>query len=179
MPNNQESSNKELSKLDVLKTLIELLRKDEEFKESIGKYTTYFILSTLVVAVAELSVGLPIITLASSPLVGAIIVVLLAEVKVWIRSRKPKTIFYLCPKEKKYIPIRWSSLPRYRKLKSCPTCGTELIKKCQQGKHYIISPDIDNPNGGPPEIDSFCPLCDSGIPEEKRRYLPKEWFNDT
>lgn len=159
----------------VIKTLVELLKSDEELKASLGKYLTYFILASLVIATLELTVGLPIITLSTSPLVGGIIVFLYAEVETWLRSRKPKTIFYLCPKERKFIPIHWSSLPRYRKLKACPTCGTKLIKKCQKGKHYIVSPDFSNPDKTVPDAEGFCPLCDPDTPEEQRRYLPKNW----
>ena len=38
-----DSPDKEPKPTDVIKTLLELLLKDEEFKKSLGKRTTYFI----------------------------------------------------------------------------------------------------------------------------------------
>ncbi|MBI1923969.1 hypothetical protein HYR99_06935 [Candidatus Poribacteria bacterium] len=152
MPNGDETPAREPKTSDVIKTLIELLLKDEEFKKSLGRHTTYLVLATVAVAAAELTIGLPLITLASTPFVGAVIVFLIAQVEDWVRSGKPKTIYYLCPNEKKFIRISWSSLPRYRKVKGCGDCGASLIKRCQRGKHYIVSPDFDNPEGAPPKI---------------------------
>ena len=173
MPDSDEQRDREVRAGDLVKPLIESLLKNEAIKGTLGRRTRDWILVTLIIAIAELTVGLPVITLASSPIVGGIIVFILAQVEDWIRSRKPATIFYLCPKEEKFIRIKWSSLPRYKKLKGCADCGAPLIKRCQQGKHYIISPDLDNPEGAPPKIDGFCPLCDLSLPEKLRMYLPK------
>lgn len=174
MPDNDESPSQEPKTGDVVKTLFELLIKDEEFKKSLGRRTTYLILATLAIATAELTIGLPIITLASTPILGTIIVFLIAQVEDWIRSKRPKTIFYLCPSEFRFFPIKWTSLPQYRKLKSCPNCGTKLIKRCQQGKHYIVSPDLTDPDA-PPTAGSFCPFCDPNLPKDKRGYVePRE-----
>lgn len=150
---------------DVIKTLLELLLKDEEFKRSLGQRTTYFIIATLAVATAELTIGLPIITLASTPFVGAIIVFLIAQVEDWIRSGKPKTIFYLCPNivcpnQIRFRPIKWSELPRYRKRQYCSDCSHKFITRCPN-KHFIVSPDLKNPDLSP-KIDSFCQIC--GLP---------------
>lgn len=83
-----------------------------------------------------------------------------------IHSRKPRTIFYLCPEEQKFFPIK-SSDPA-RQWKACPDCGTELIKRCQQGKHYIASPNPKNPDDEP-SINGFCPKCDpKTLPLSKR-----------
>lgn len=147
---------------DVIKTLLELLTKDEEFKKTLGKRTAYFIIATLAVAAVELTYGIPIITLASTPFVGAIIVFLYAQVEDWIRSGKPKTIFYLCPNDecpnrKRFRPIKWSEISRFRKFNSCPDCGKEFIKRCKN-RHYIVSSDIENPDKSP-NINSFCPNC--------------------
>jgi hypothetical protein len=175
MPDIDEPAPKDPKTGDVIRTLFELLIKDEEFKRSLGRRTTYLILATLAVATAELTIGLPIITLASTPIVGTIIVFLIAQVEDWIRSRRPKTIFYLCPnfmcpKEGRFYSIKWSSLPQYRKLRSCPACGSKLIKRCRQRNHYIISPDLNNPDA-PPTVDSFCPFCDPSLPSFKRKHL--------
>jgi hypothetical protein len=90
---------REPSRLDVAKTLADQLINNPDFKRAVGKRTTAFILFTLAVAIAELAVGLPIITLASTPVVGAVIAYLLGEVEDWMRSKKPSTVFFLCPKE--------------------------------------------------------------------------------
>lgn len=170
MPDTSESPSQEPKTGDVVRTLFELLIKDEEFKKSLGRRTTYLILATLAIATAELTIGLPVITLASTPFLGAIIVFLIAQVEDWIRSKRPKTIFYLCPNEFEFFPINWTSLPQYRKLKSCPNCGTKLIKRCQQSKHYIVSPDLKDPDA-PPTVGSYCPFCDPDLPKDKRVYL--------
>jgi hypothetical protein len=170
MPDIDDPPSQEPKTVDVVRTLFELLIKDEEFKKSLGRRTTYLILATLAIATAELTIGLPIITLASTPILGTIIVFLIAQVEDWIRSRRPKTIFYLCPNERKFFAINWSSLPQYRKLKSCWNCGTKLIKRCQQGEHYIVSADLKDPDA-PPTVGSFCPFCDPKLPKEKRAYL--------
>jgi len=156
---------------EAIKTLVEILLKDEEFRRSLGRRMTYLILATLAVAAVELTIGLPIITLASTPLVGAIIVFLIAQVEDWIRSRKPRAVFYLYPQERRFIPIKWFSLPRYRQLRTCPSCGSELIKRRQQGQHFIVSPDFENPDV-PPTIDEFCPFCDPRLPKVQRTYVP-------
>jgi hypothetical protein len=154
---------------DVIKTLFELLLKDEEFKKSLGRRTVYFILATLAIATAELTVGIPIITLASAPFVGAIIVFLFAQVEDWIRSGKPKIIFYLCPNIEcpnpvRFRPIKWVELSKYRKRENCSDCGRKFITRCPK-KHYIVSPDFEKPDVSP-TLDSFCPRC--GLP-----YFPK------
>jgi hypothetical protein len=161
---------------EVLKTLVELLLKDEELKKSLGRYTAIAILASVATAIAELTYGLPIITLTATPFVGPILVFLIASVQTYLRSGKPKTIFYVCPnfscpRPERFITIKWSSLPLYRKQKACQDCGVELIKSCQSGKHYIVSSDPENPNQMP-KIDSCCLFCDPKIPRPKRTYIP-------
>ena len=161
MPDN-EPPDKDPKTTDIIKTLLELLTKDDEFKKSLGKRTTYLILATLTIAAVELTVGIPIITLASTPFVGAIIVFLIAQVEDWIRSGKPKIIFYLCPNLKcpnpdRFRPIKWVELSNHRNKKNCSDCGRKFITRCPN-KHYIVSPNFENPDVLP-KIDSFCPNC--------------------
>ncbi|HJP92550.1 MAG TPA: hypothetical protein VJ875_11375 [Pyrinomonadaceae bacterium] len=165
------------SKPEVIKTLFGEVLADPEVRRNLGKRTTYLILATAAIATVELTYGLPIITLASTPLVGAVVVFLIGSVEDWIRSGKPKTIFYLCPAERKFQTIKWTDLAQYRKVKSCPSCGHEYIKRCQVGKHFIVSPDFKNPEGAPPDINGVCPYCDPRFPVEKRRYLPEEFLS--
>ncbi len=178
MPDHDDSPNKESLTKEAIGTVVEMLLKDEEFKKSLGRRTSYLILATLAIAAAEFMVGLPLITLTSSPVAAVIITFLIIQVEDWLQSRKPKTTFYLCPNEQKFIRISRSSEPRYRKVLGCIDCGAPLIKKCQRGKHPIVSPDLDRPEGQPPKIDSFCPLCDPSLPEEDRAYLPKDYRVD-
>jgi len=125
MPEDNEVSTK-----DAIKALVEMLQKDEGFKRSLGQNTVFLILAILAVAGLELTIGLPIITLASTPFVGAIIVFLIASVQMYLQSGKPEVIFYLCPNEscsgQRIRPIKWSSLPQHRKLKTCSFCGSKL-----------------------------------------------------
>ncbi len=178
MPDHDDSANKESLTKEAIGTVVEMLLKDEEFKKSLGRRTSYLILATLAIAVAEFMVGLPLITLTSSPVIAVIITFLIIQVEDWLQSGKPKTTFYLCPNEQKFIRISRSSEPRYRKVLGCIDCGAPLIKKCQQGKHPIVSLDLEGPEGQPPNIDSFCPLCDPSLPEEDRAYLPKDYRVD-
>lgn len=166
-----EPNDRDPSKFEVAKTLADQLLNNPDFKRAVGKRTTAFILFTLAVATAELTVGLPIITLASTPVVGAVIAYLLGEVEDWIRSRKPSMVFFLCPEEAKFIGIAWSDLPTYRKRQACPDCGSPYITRCQVGRHFIVSPNPSKPSD-PPRPDGFCPLCDPSLPKHKRRYLP-------
>src|SRR5438270_9240927 len=136
MPESDEPPAKEFKTADVERRIIEAFLSDEEFKKSLGRRASYFVLTTLAIAIIKLTVGLPVITLASTPLAGALIVFFIAQVEDWARSKKPKVIFYLCQNEGMFIPIKWSSLSRYHKLRVCPHCGSELSKRCQQGKHF-------------------------------------------
>ncbi len=161
---------------EVLKTLVELLLKDEELKRSLGGYTAIAVLASVATAIAEITYGLPIITLGSSPFVGPIVAFLIASTRTYLRTGKPKTIFYICPnfsctRPERYVAINWSSLALYRKQKGCPHCGTRLIKRCQRGKHYIVSPNPESPDQ-PPTLDSCCPYCDPDIPRDERIYIP-------
>jgi hypothetical protein len=165
------------SKKEVLKTLVEILLKDEELKKSLGRYTAITVLTSVSVTIVEMTYGLPIITVASAPFVGPIVAFLIASVLTFIRSGKPKTLFYACPnfscsRQERYFAIRWSSLPLYRKQKGCPDCGARLIKRCQRGKHYIVSPAPENPDQQP-KLDSCCPFCDPEIPRDERVYIPR------
>jgi len=160
---------------EVVSTLAGLLLNDPVFKSAVGKRTTAFILATLAFGSVEVLYGLPVLTLATCPLAGAMTVFLISAVADWIRSGKPDVIFYLCPEEHTFVAIRWVDLPRYRKRKACPTCGSRYIVRCQRQKHFILSPDPANPNTQP-TVDGYCSLCDPGLPKNQRRYLP-EWAN--
>lgn len=172
MPDNEDPENTPRT-ADVIKTLLELITKDDEFKKTLGTRTAYFIVATLAIAAVELTYGIPIITLASTPFVGAIIVFLYAQVEDWIRSGKPKIIFYICsnkdcPNPERFRLIKWAEISRFRKINNCSDCGKEFIKRCPN-RHYIISPSIENPEL-PPNMKSFCPNCGES-------YLRKEISN--
>jgi hypothetical protein len=169
--------NEEAATLDTLKELKNLL--GDEWKKTLGKRTAQMVLATLIIAGVELTYGLPVITLATTPFVGGLIVFLWDSVATWLQSNKPKIIFYACPWEGTFIPIRWGNVPLDRKRRACQ-CGAPLIKKCRRGKHFIVSPDpgADTAtNAQPPSLDSVCPFCDPLIPVEERRYLPPEGRN--
>lgn len=171
MPDSNDPSTKEPQPGEIVKTLVELVLKDEDLKKSLGRRTIYAILFTLAVATVELTIGIPFITLGSTPLVGIMASFLIAVIEDWVLSRRPPTAFYICPEEGRFIPIKRSSHPKYRKLKSCPDCGCELIRRCQRGKHFILSPDPDNPDTLP-KLDGFCPFCKPSLPKSSRAYLP-------
>ncbi|MGH9753191.1 MAG: hypothetical protein ACREA2_10445 [Blastocatellia bacterium] len=171
MPDSNDPSTKEPQPGEVVKTVAELVLKDEDLKKSLGRRTIYAILFTLAVATVELTIGIPFITLGSTPLVGITVSFLIAVIEDWVWSRRPPTAFYICPEEGGFIPIKRSSHPKYRKLRSCPNCGCELIRRCQRGNHFIVSPDPDNPNT-PPKLEGFCPFCKPSLPKSNRAYLP-------
>jgi hypothetical protein len=174
MPDSNDPSTKEPQPGEVVKTVAELVLlvlKDEGLKQSLGRRTIYAILFTLAVATVELTIGIPFITLGSTPLVGIMASFLIAVVEDWVWSRRPLTAFYICPQESRFISIKRSSHPKYRKLRSCPDCGCELIRRCQRGNHFIVSPDPDNPDA-PPKLDGFCPFCKPSLPKSSRAYLP-------
>jgi hypothetical protein len=169
--------NDEASPLDTFKELKGLL--GDEWKKTLGKRTTQLILATLVIGGVELTYGLPIVTLATSPLVAGVIVFLWDSVATWLRSNKPQVIFYACPVEGTFTPILWGDLPRHRKRRACQ-CGAPLIKKCPSGKHFIVSPDpaaASKTNPEPPMHEGVCPYCDPSLPIENRRYLPTDGHN--
>lgn len=170
MPNNDDVSMRE-----AIKVFLDILKNDKKWQEALGRHTVTLIIATVTVAALELMYGLPIITLASTPFVGAIITFLLGSVRTYLNSGKPRVFFYLCPNPKcarpdKFIPISWESLPLYRKFRACDVCGSELVTRCPRGKHFIISPSPETPSQSP-RIDGFCPLCDPHIPVQDRRYL--------
>jgi hypothetical protein len=163
------------SKRDLLIELVKLLRTDEALRQAIGKRTTQFLLATLVVALAESTYGLPIVTLATSPFVGAIVVFLLDSVEAWIRSGRPAYVFFACSNPwctspQRFFAIPWQEVPKHRKRKSCSDCGSKLVKRCHRGKHYIVSPSTESSGSLPPPAptaDTKCPFCDPSTP-----YLP-------
>jgi hypothetical protein len=171
MPDSNDPSNKESQPGEVVKTLVELFLKDEDLKKSLGRRTVYAILFTLAVATVEFTIGIPFITISSTPLVGITASFLIAGVEDLVRSKRPPTAFYICPEDGKFISIKRSSHPKYRKLRSCPDCGCELIRRCRRGNHFIVSPDPDNPDT-PPKLDGFCPFCKPSLPKSSRAYLP-------
>jgi hypothetical protein len=171
MPDGNDPSTKEPQPGEVVKTVAELALKDEDLKKSLGRRTIYAILFTLAVATVDLTIGIPFITLGSTPLVGITMSFLIAVIEDLVRSRRPPTAFYICPEEVRFIPIKQSSHPKYRKLRSCPDCGCELIRRCQRGNHFIVSPDPDSPDT-PPKLDGFCPFCKPSLPKSSRAYLP-------
>jgi len=171
MPDSNDPSNKESQPGEVVKTVAELFLKDEDLKKSLGRRTVYAILFTLTVAGVELTIGIPFITLGSTPLVGIMLSFLIAVIEDWIWSRQHPTAFYICPEEGRFIPIKRSSHPKYRKLRSCPDCGCELIRRCRRGNHFIVSPDPNNPDT-PPKLDGFCPFCKPSLPKSSRAYIP-------
>jgi len=164
----------EASTKDAIKALVEMLQKDEEFKRSLGQHTVLLILATLAIATVELTVGLPFVTLTTAPFVGAIIVFLIASVKMYLQSGKPEIVFYLCSNDMcpgpRILPIRWSALPKYRKLKACASCGKGLIKSCPSGRHFIVSPNPSKPDALP-NLRGFCPFCDERV--GSREYLSR------
>lgn len=158
---------KEAQPEEVLKTFAELLLKGDETK----KRATITVFTTAVaVAVKEVG-GLSSVSWALTVIAGMVASLVIATVQDWMKSRQPSTIFYLCPEEQKFIPIRRSSPPIYRKMKSC-SCGCRLTKKCQQGKHPILSTDPDNPDAFP-KVDDCCQHCDPALPKSRRMYLPE------
>jgi len=163
MPESNDPSTKEPQPGEVVKTVAELVLKDEDLKKSLGRRTIYAVIFTLAVATVKLTIGIPFITLGSTPLVGITASFLIAAVEDWVVSNRPPTAFYICPEEGRFIPIKRSSHPKYRKLRLCPDCGCELIRKCQQGNHFIVSSDPDNPDT-PPKLDGFCPFANHLFP---------------
>jgi hypothetical protein len=160
----------------LLKPLSELFKsdshsKDDDPRKVLDRRAIWAILATGVVAAIKLAGGMPFISWSATPLAGISFSILISAVQERLRNKQPSTIFYLCPEEQKFIPIKHSSLPKYRKMKSC-SCGCQLIKKCQQGKHEILSPDPNNADT-PPSIDGFCQFCDPAIPKPQRAYLPE------
>jgi len=171
MPDNNDPLTKEPQTGEAVKTIAELVLKDEEFRKSLGRRISSLILAATVLATVELTVGIPTISLKTIPLIAVVVVVLVASVEDWIASRRPPTAFYICPEDGKFIPISRSSHPKYRKLRSCPDCGCELIRRCQRGNHFIVSSDPDNPDT-PPKLDGFCPFCKPSLPKSSKAYLP-------
>lgn len=159
----------------VFQEIQKLLSEEGPWRSVLGKRTTQFVILSLIIAGAELTYGIPVITLATAPFAGALLIFLWDSVVVWLQSNKPATIFYACPEERKFIPIRWAELPRERKRKAC-TCGAPLIKKCPSGKHFMVSPDPDTTSvtdPKPPSPQSVCPFCDPRLPRSERQYLPE------
>jgi len=171
MPDSNDPSTKESQPGEVVKIVAELFLKDEDLKKSLSRRTIYAILFTLAAATIELTIGIPIITLGSTPLVGITASILIAVIEDWVWSRRPPTAFYICPEEGRFIPIKRSSHPKYRKLRSCSDCGCELIRRCQRGNHFIVSPDPDTPDT-PPKLTGFCPFCKTSLPKSHKAYLP-------
>lgn len=171
MPDNDEPPTKEPGTGEAVKTIAELVLEDEGFKKSLGRRITSLILAATVLAAVELTIGIPTITLKTIPLIAALVVVIFASIEDWIGNKRPQTAFYICPEDGKFIPIKRSSHPKYRKLRSCPDCGCGLIRRCQRGNHFIISPDPDNPDTLP-KLDGFCPFCKPSLPKSSRAYLP-------
>ncbi len=171
MPDSNDPPTKEPQTGEAVKTLAELILKDEEFRKSLGRRITSLILAATTLAAIELTVGIPTIGLRAVPLIAVLVVVLIASVEDWVQRKRPPTIFYICPEEGKFISIKHSSFPKYRKLRSCPDCGCELIRSCQRGRHFIVSPDPDNPDT-PPKLDGFCPFCKPSLPKTSKAYLP-------
>ncbi|MGH9832613.1 MAG: hypothetical protein ACREBD_04210 [Blastocatellia bacterium] len=162
---------KESQASEVVKALADLVLKDEELRKSLGRGATYAILAATAVAAIKLTIGLPVISFEAIPLIAFPAFVLITAVEGWIRSGRPPTVFYICPEEDRFIRIKRSSHPKYRQMRSCPDCGCELIRRCQQGKHFIVSPDPDNPDT-PPKLDGFCLFCRPSLPKTSRAYLP-------
>lgn len=171
MPDHNDSSTKEPQAGEVVKTIAELALKDEEFRKSLGKRIGYVILSSSALAAIELTVGIPAIGLKYIPLIAISVFVLVAIVEDWLQSKRPATIFYICPEEGRFIRIKRSSHPKYRQMRSCPDCGCELIRRCQQGKHFIVSPEPDDPDA-PPKLDGYCSFCKPSLPLPDRAYIP-------
>ncbi|MEK7831095.1 MAG: hypothetical protein AAB401_08420 [Acidobacteriota bacterium] len=158
---------KEAQPEEVLKTLAESLFKGDETR----KRATITVFTTAVALAVKEVGGLSSVSWTLVVIAGMVASLVIATVQDWVKSRQPATVFYLCPVEQKFIPIRRSSPPIYRKMKSC-SCGCKLIKKCQQGKHQILSTDPDNPDAFP-KADECCQHCDPALPKSKRTYLPE------
>ncbi len=170
MPDNNDSSPKEFQPKEITQTIAESVLKDDEFRKALGRRTNLLILTTTVIAGIKLAGGLSVVPWSATPLAGMTATFLISAIDAWIRSKRPTTIFYLCPEEQKFIAIKQSSPTRYRKMKSC-SCGCRIVKKCPQGKHEIVSSDPNNPDN-PPGIDGFCQFCDPAIPKAQRAFLP-------
>jgi len=172
MPDNDTPSPKEYQSGEAAGTIAELLLKDEELRRSLGRRASYAILISAILAAAKISIGIPFLSPSLVPVVAIIAVFLIATVEDWLRGKRPHTVFYLCPDEGRYIPISESVHPIYRKMRSCPHCGCGLTKRCQRGKHFIVSSDPQNPDT-PPGPDGFCPFCDPSLPKAGKVYLPE------
>lgn len=160
---------------EIYKAITKEVLKDPEFKRNLGQNTVIFLSVTAAIAAVEIFYGLPIVTVMTTPIAGGVVAFLFASVQVWIRSGKPKTIFFLCPniscpRKNRFLTVKWSSVPLYRKQKGCPDCGAELIKTCPSGKHYIVSADPRDPDKAP-SLSGFCPFCNPKTPKEQRSYL--------
>lgn len=160
---------------EIYKTITKEVLKDPEFTRNLGRYTVLFLTSYLVIGGVELLYGLPVITLASTPLAAGALTFLVASVQIWIRSGKPQVIYYLCsnpkcPRADPFVVVKWSAVPLYRKQRGCRDCGGPLTKTCKRGKHFIVPPNPDKPHQ-PPDINGFCPFCDPKIPLPERAYL--------
>jgi hypothetical protein len=161
---------------ETIKTIAELVLKDEGFRHSVGRRASYAILLTLALATVKLTIGIPFFSLGHIPLAGIFLFFLISAVDDWLRSKRPSVTFYLYPDEGLFIPLNRTSPRIYRKLKSCPHCGSALLNKCRQRKHPIVSPDPGNPDLLPQASD-FCPFCDPALPKEYRAYLPANSTN--
>lgn len=114
MPNNDDPSTKEPQTREAVKTIAELVLKDDRFRKSLGRRITSLIFIATVLAAVELTAGIPIINLTTIPLIAAVVVVILASIEDWIGSRRPQTAFYICPEDSKFIPIKRSSHPSHQ-----------------------------------------------------------------
>jgi hypothetical protein len=171
MPDSSDPLTTEPQTGEVVKTLAEIALKDEEFRKSLSRRISYAILATTALATIELTIGIPIISLRAVPLIAILVVALIAPIEDWVRKKRPSTVFYICPEEGIFISIKRSSHPKYRKFRSCPDCGCELIRRCQRGKHYIVSSNADQPDT-PLRLDGFCPFCNPSLPKPSKAYLP-------
>lgn len=171
MPDDNDPLTKEPQTGEAVKTIAELLLKDEGFTKSLGKRITSLILIATVLAAVELTVGIPTISLTSIPFIAGVVVVILARIEDWMLSKRPSTIFYICPEEGRFIRIKRSSHPKYRQMRSCPHDGCELIRRCQRGKHFIVSPDPDDPDALP-KLDGYCSFCKPSLSRSERAYIP-------
>jgi hypothetical protein len=155
MPDSNDSPAKEHQAGEAVKAVADLILTDKEFRKSLGRRTTYAILTTAAVAAIKSIVGIPAISFEAITLIAFPAFVLIVAIEDWILSKRPSTVFYVCPEEGKFIPIRRSSHPMYRKLRSCPDCGCELIRRCRQGKHFIVSSNPDEPTNHPMTLSDF------------------------
>lgn len=166
-----------VSTTEAMKTLVGLLKDDDEFKRSLGANTATFILMTVAIAATELAYGLPAVTLASAPLYSATTTFLIGAVKSHLRSGRPDIVFFCCPniecpRPNRYFRIKWSDLPKFRKFKTCSACGVKLRKRCPSGRHFIVSPSTEDPRLAP-DAGALCPFCDDSTPASERRYIPE------